>query len=193
MRVTVWGLVSIVIALTVVGCGGGGGATSAVSAGSGSGASSLSAPMPSEITGTWTITNLGLPNDQMIVQTDGQVVIDTASTSRGIASATSAARSSSYTKIGTARTDGALDLNGRWTASGIEYSISGIGNIDVAARSLYVRVTVQRGSAILHEDTTVRGIKGNASEELDYPPPPPVLDSSTQDEVDYPPPPPVFD
>ena len=177
MRVTVWGIVSILVVLMVVGCGGGGGVTSSVSGGSGSGASSLSSPLPTEMTGTWTLTSLGLPNDQMLVQTDGQVVIDTASTSRSISSASTASRSSSYTRIGTARSDGALDLSGRWTASGIEYSISGSGNIDTAARSVSVRATVQRSGAMLHQATTVRGSRGSAHEELDYPPPPPVLDS----------------
>ncbi|MCL5103399.1 MAG: hypothetical protein M1133_04710 [Armatimonadetes bacterium] len=187
MRVTMWGLVSIVVVLTAAGCGGGGGGVaSGISAGA---PATLSAPLPSEMTGTWTVQNLGLPNDQMVVQTDGQVVIDTAG-SRSVSSTT---RSASYTRIGTAKTDGSLDLNGRWTSSGTEYSITGSGNIDTSTRSVAVQATVQRGSAVLHQETVVHGIKGTTPEGLDYPPPPPVMTSDAQQELDYPPPPPTFD
>ena len=152
-------------------------------------------PLPSTLTGNWVVGNLGLPNDRLSVQTDGQVVV-AASTSRGTVT------------IGSCAPDGTLDLNGTWTSDGVDYVISGSGAIDPSSETLTINATFTNGGTSVSRDEHVTGVKvttdgydtppappddsvepgGNP----DTPPPPPDMDSSDSDK-DLPPPPPSFD
>ncbi len=186
-------VIMIALAATMLsGCGGGGGTGMGIVAGPPQAAS----PLPPTLTGDWVVRDLGLPNDRISVQTDGQVVVAT-SASRGTVT------------IGSCAPDGALDLNGTWTSDGVDYAICGSGAIDPSSESLTLDATVTGGNASVCRDALVTGVRASADGydtppappddsvdepggNPDTPPAPPDMDISDSDR-DLPPPPPSFD
>jgi len=186
----------IIIALTITmlsGCGGGGGTGMGIVAGPPQAAS----PLPPTLTGDWVVRDLGLPNDRVSVQTDGQVVV-AASAGRGTVT------------IGSCAPDGAMDFNGSWTSDGVDYVIAGSGAIDPSSELLTLNATVTNGDTSVRHDARVTGVRAAADGydtppappddsvdepggNPDTPPAPPDMDISDSSNRDLPPAPPSFD
>ena len=149
MRSCVCGLiVAVVVGLT--GCGGGGGGGSA----------SLSA-VPSGAIGTWKVPGLGLPDDEMGVQSDGDVVVN---------SETPATRADSQARIGTCTPQGTLVLSGSWRSGGVDYQISATGAVQPESHSLTIQATVTASNGSGRENAVV---SGDRISDVELPPPPP--------------------
>jgi len=165
MRFCVCGLiVAVVVGLT--GCGGGGGGGSA----------SLSV-VPSGAIGTWKIQGLGLPNDEMGVQSDGDVVVN---------SETPATRGDSQTKIGICSPRGTLALSGSWRSGGVDYQISATGAVQPESHSLTLRANTTASNGAGRENAD---FSGDRISDAELPPPPP-FDLPTDPGYELPPPPP---
>jgi hypothetical protein len=167
MRAIVCGFVVIIVA-GIVGCGGGGGG----------GAQPLSlVGTQSDLVGTWRVQGLGLPDDQMGVQTNGDVVVNSESP---------ATRGGSVAKIGTWSPQGTLSLAGTWRSGGVDYSIIGTGTFQPGSRSLAVQASVTGSDGISLRGATILGDKIG---DYDLPPPPPDFPTGG-DDMEQPPPPP---
>lgn len=165
MRFVMCVLVSMLI-VVLAGCGGGGG-----------GATSSLSQVPMGIVGTWQVPGLGLPDDEMGVQSDGDVVVN---------SEEPANRSGSQTRIGVCNPDGTLVLNGSWQSDGVDYTISASGRVEAQSHSLTIQATIVTSSG---ERMDYQGVSGDRISDMELPPPPPG-DPWSDDGIEYPPPPP---
>jgi hypothetical protein len=176
MRFAVCGLI-VGLAVGLTGCGGGGG---------GGGSASLTdvppgivgfGQVPSDVVGTWKVPGLGLPADQMGVQPDGDVVVNSESP---------ATRADSQAKIGACSPQGALTLNGTWRSGGVDYQISATGNVVPASHSLTLNADVTASNGDAHHNAL---FSGDRISDIELPPPPP-FDPPANPGDEYPPPPP---
>ncbi|MHB9036147.1 MAG: hypothetical protein ACYC64_05735 [Armatimonadota bacterium] len=200
MQRIVWGATVVMIA-ALAGCGGGGGSAIGVV----DPPVTLS-PLSPDIVGTWQVQNLGVPNDEIIVQEDGDIVIGVTEPQT-----LSANQSADLVNIGTCTSLGVVHLAGRWIASGVEHSIDATGTIDPGSSKLSLQATVKEAERTVRQSITVTGSKGvdasdqasdaqtpppppfgavESAQDMDAPPPPPSL--SAKDPFDAPPPPPPF-
>ncbi len=138
------------IALTA-GCGGGGGNSIATAQ-----PQSLNA-LPLEMTGEWSIKNIGLPNDKLTVTPGGQVQISLPANNETVT-------------IGRCSPDGSLDLNGAWTSLQKTYEINGSGSIS-SARSLWINASLRSDAKPLIENAQ---LNGDRETQRSYDTPPPV-------------------
>ncbi|MCE5314478.1 MAG: hypothetical protein ABFD49_05560 [Armatimonadota bacterium] len=137
----------------IAGCGGGGG---------GSTSTSLST-LSSDITGAWQVENLSLPDNEIIVEEDGDVVVD----------------SDSPQTIGTCSSLGVLNLSGSWVSSDVQHTIEATGAINTSTSQLSICATVTQADETMCENATVIGTRTQDAdddeddEEMDVPPAPP--------------------
>ncbi len=167
MRLCVCGLVLTGV-LAVAGCGGGGG-----------GQSASIATLSSDVVGTYRVEGLGLPNDEMGVQSDGDVVVNADSL---------AERGGAITRIGSCSPRGTLNLNGTWRTGGAEYAITANGELRPRTHSLVLQATVTGSDGLSHHDEP---FSGDRVSDLEIPPPPP--GDGDDDDIELPPPPPGGD
>lgn len=187
------GIVVIVIAVLLTGCGGGGGVSTT---GGNSIVSTVPTTqqvvtLPTDLTGNWTVKNLGLPNNEIIVESDGSVNVVSSGT-----------RSSS--KIGSCSTEGILTLNGGWSVDSKSYTIMAAGRINTTSSSLSLNATLLESGKVVVENAAVQGDRSSGYENLpgpndafDAPPAPPFTvgsnaASSSNNDVPTPPSPPTF-
>ena len=167
--------IALVAMLIMAGCGGGGG-----------GVAQLGQPqmlsLPSEMVGTYNVQGLGLPNDELGVETSGDVFV------QADAPANARMVSASHVRIGSCSRDGALSLSGAWSVGGANYSITASGRVRAESRSLSLQATVLEDSNVLHRDAAVTGELVQVLNPPAPPPPPVIPDPSP----DMPPPPPVM-
>ncbi len=175
MRVAILALI-VVIAAMLTGCGGGGGA---------GGSSAGITQVPSDIVGTWRVPGMGLPNDELGVQTNGDVVVN---------SETATSRSDSQARIGTCSPQGVLSLNGGWRHNGVDYSINASGSVQSQSHSMTLHATIVESTGGRHEGQV---INGDRVSDIELPPPPPGDDPGTgsggDGGIELPPPPPGYD
>lgn len=154
--------------LVTAGCGGGGG---------GSAVSGSGTLLSQDVVGTWNVPNLGLPNNQLGVQSNGDVVVNSEGTVRGTRN-----RSLAAVKIGTCNPDGSITLNGNWIAQDTHYRITGSGQVSASSHSISLQATVEtvNGSnvTVVLERTESGGVKMGDTE---YPPPPPSWEEDSSD------------
>lgn len=165
MRCCLWALILTAI-VAVAGCGGGGGGQTA----------SL-ALVPSAAVGTYRVEGIGLPNDELAIRSDGDVVVNAESR---------AERGGCITKIGTCSPSGMLSLNGTWRTGGVDFSITGTGELRLQTRSLTLRATVAGSNGLSYRDEI---FSGDWVSELEVPPPPP---DYPEDDIEMPPAPPGY-
>jgi hypothetical protein len=175
MQKVLWGL-SVIMIAAMAGCGGGGGGATGPSA----------LRLSDNIVGTWQVANLGLPNDQIVIEDDGDVAVE------ATGSKTRSDSSSSLVVIGSCNGSGTLSLNGSWTVNGVEHSIVATGNVDSTASALSLSATVRQDEEIICQNVTVTGVKDDdasdqSDDDIETPPAPPDLDD---DPYDTPPAPP---
>jgi len=139
----------------IAGCGGGGGQTASL------------ALVPTGVVGTYRVEGIGLPNDELAIRSDGDVVVNAESR---------AEREGRITKIGTCSPRGTLSLNGTWRTGGVDYSITAVGELRPETRSLVLRATVTGSNGLSRRDES---FSGNWVSELEIPPPPPDYDGQT--------------
>ncbi|MCE5324593.1 hypothetical protein LLG46_14950 [bacterium] len=171
MHKVLWGL-SIIMILATAGCGGGGGSTA-----------STPLKLSNDIVGTWQVEDLGLPNDQIVIQDDGDVVVE---------ATTSQTRGDSTVVIGGCSADGTLNLNGGWTVDGVDHTIDATGSVDSNNSKLSLCATVCQDEEVICENITVTGTKGDSVSDDDIEAPPDPPDMSDDDPYDTPPAPPSF-
>jgi hypothetical protein len=158
MQKILWGLSVVIMAMA--GCGGGGGA-----------ADQSALRLSDDIVGTWQVADLGLPNDQIVIENDGDVAVEVT---------TSQTRSDSpgaLIVIGSC-SSGELNLNGSWTVNGVERSIVATGNVDSTGSALSLSATVSQDEEIVCRNVTVTGVKDDglsdlSSDDIEPPPAPP--------------------
>lgn len=169
MKAVVLGLVVVVIA-GLAGCGGGGG-----------GQTSNLATLPSDLVGTYQVGGLNLPDDQLGIKPNGDVIVNSeASSTRG---------ASSQTRIGSCSPEGTLSLGGTWKSGGTDYAISANGTIVPATHCLTLQATLTSGTIVTASDETVSGSKIGDHE---LPPSPPDYPDDGGDDILRPPPPPTY-
>jgi len=166
MKVCACGLM-LAMVVAVAGCGGGGG-----------GQIASASRVPSAAVGTYRVQGLGLPDDQMSVQSGGDVVVSTEAP---------AGRADSVAKIGTCGAQGALLLNGSWRLDGVDYEIAASGMVLPESHSLTLQATVTGSNAEVCRDET---FSGDWISDLEFPPPPP--GDPPDDDMELPPPPPGY-
>lgn len=169
----IWHVPTLLILLLIAGCGGGGSNTA-----------SISTQLSSNLVGTWSVEGLALPNDQLVVQSDGDVIVYSESSTRS--TSTGSDESQTGARIGTCNPDGTISLNGAWRYQSVDYNISATGKVDSSSQSLLLLATVRDSSHILYNDTEANGVKLSADE---MPPAPP---GDYDDEDELPPPPPDY-
>ena len=167
MRVLMYGII-LVIVVAMAGCGGGGGG--------GATPASLS-KVPTDMVGTWQVPGLGLPDDEMGVQADGDVIVN---------SDVPATRSDSQTRIGSCSADGTLALNGSWRLGGVDYSINASGRVQAQTHSLTMQATIVASSGERRDNQVVSGDRVSGTELS--PPAPPVDPPGGGTELPPPPP-----
>lgn len=156
----------LLASVTVVGgCGGGGGQVASVALG------------PTDVVGTYRVEGIGLPNDELAIRSNGDVVVNAESR---------AEREGCILKIGTCSPHGTLALNGTWRNGGVDYSITATGKLRPETRSLLLRGTVTGSNGLSRRDES---FYGDWVSELEIPPPPPG-DLPAGDGIELPPPPP---
>jgi len=156
----------------VVGCGGGGGG----------GQSSSVTVLPSDMVGTYLVQGIGLPNDQLGVQSDGDVVVNADSR---------AGSGGTITRIGTCSPQGIFALNGSWRAGGTDYTINANGELRPQNHSLVMQATVTGGNGFSCHDAP---FSGDRVSNLEVPPPPPGANPPGDGgDIESPPPPPGDD
>ena len=186
MRVVIFALV-VMMAAILVGCGGGATATS-----------TTITELSSDMVGTWRVPGIGLPDDELGVQTDGDVVVN---------SEVASSRSGSQVKIGTCDSQGTLNLNGSWRCGGVDYSINASGSMQLPSHSMTLRATIVAG-ADRHEGQVLSGDRVSGDQlplpqptdsdngGVEQPPPVPGDDPGTgsggDSDIELPPPPPDF-
>jgi hypothetical protein len=171
MKLCACGLILAAV-LAIAGCGGGGG---------GQGAST--ATLSSDVVGTYRVEGLGLPNDELGVQSDGDVVVNADSLGE---------RGGAITRIGACSPQGALTLNGTWRTGGVDFSITASGELRPETHSLMLQATVAGSNGLSHHDEP---FTGDWVSDLEVPPPPPGGgdDAGGGDDIELPPPPPGGD
>lgn len=168
MRAIICGIVVVIVA-GISGCGGGGGGQTL----------SLST-LPPEIVGTYHVHGLGLPEDELGVKSNGDVVVN---------SETPATRSGSQTRIGSCSAQGVILLDGSWTTGGTAYTVSASGTVVGASRLLTLQAMLTVGSLVGGSNATVSGVKLG---DFELPPPVPDLRDGGVEDMLRPPPPPAY-
>ncbi|MEN6357194.1 MAG: hypothetical protein ABFD83_08940 [Armatimonadota bacterium] len=176
MHKVLWGL-SVIMIAAIAGCGGGGGSVSGTTP-------SSSLKLSDEVVGAWQVASLSLPNNQIVIEEDGDVAVEvTGSQTRG----------DSTVVIGSCGSDGTLSLNGNWTADGAKHTIDATGSVDSNSSKLSLCATVRQDEEIICQNVTVTGVRSDdtsdqTGDDVETPPAPPSMD----DPYDTPPAPPSF-
>lgn len=131
----------IALSIAVAGCGGGGGGGSA----------SDPTPTVASYAGTWTVLNLGLPRNQMMIGSGGQVFV------AGDPPTRSGSSSPYYTRIGTCSSSGNITFAGTWTYSGSAYQILGNGTVSATSHAISMTITLIRDAAVVVQDGAASG------------------------------------
>lgn len=172
MQKVLWGL-SVLLIVVAAGCGGGGGTVSQA-------LPDASKSLSDDIVGTWQVQSLGLPNNQVQIEKDGDVAVE------ADGSQTRSDSSNSLVVIGSCSSSGTLSLNGSWVVDGVEHSIVATGNVNSSALSL--SATVRQNEEIVCQNVTVTGVKDSEeSSDVETPPAPPAMDDSQYDTPPAPP------
>jgi len=134
-------LISVIaLCVALAGCGGGGGSASNPTTGL------------SSYAGTWTASNLGLPQNQLMIGSGGQVFV------AGQAPPSVVASNPYYTRIGTCDSSGHITFSGVWTYAGSAYQISGTGTASSSSDTISMTVTVLEDGRIVMQDAGVSGV-----------------------------------
>lgn len=162
-------LISVVALIAALaGCGGGGGG-------------STPTPVTLDPAGTYSVSSLGLPSNEMLIGSTGEVFVACDAPDLGTRSVTGY-----FSKIGTCTSAGGMTLSGSWYYGGILYTIAGSGTINLQSGAVSLLASVVRGGTVLVNSVTVVG-----SLELDTPPPIPEFVPQPPDSEIIDPPPPV--
>lgn len=159
-----------IVAMALAGCGGGGGGSSVVAP-----------PVNNSVAGTWTISSLGLPQNQMMITSGGVVYVNGETPTVG---ALSTRPLGYYTRIGTCNQQGLLTLSGYWTYGGILHRVLGTGVVNPSSRVVSVTVTLLKDNRIVMQEVQLSGTLANST-------PPPLPDFMNGGGNDYELPPPI--
>ncbi|MEN6581699.1 MAG: hypothetical protein ABFD54_04560 [Armatimonadota bacterium] len=152
---------AVLLCIALAGCGGGGGGTQ-----------NASTPSLDNYAGIWKVENAGLPDDQLLIDNAGNVMVRVSATRSGAA----------RYRIGECSSTGVIDVSGTWPiSSGISRHIEGDGVVTTTKVTL--SVLVKDGTTII-ADGSIDGY------ELDAPPPVPYgnADFNVYEDLDIPPP-----
>lgn len=162
-------LASALLVFCISGCGGGGG---------GNAVAPTTQPTLADYAGVWTVQNAGLPDNRLLIDNVGNVMISVSSSRAG----------AKRYKIGVCNNAGIVDIAGEWTPdTGVIRRIDGNGIVTPSAINLSVTV----------KDNDVTIIDGNSQGFNDDVPPPPPYENENGDvdayyNLDDPPAPPLY-